>query len=317
MVIFNAPCNPTGASYSRAQLKALADSFRATNTIVVHDQIYEDLRFTDDPPTSLAQDLPEKCIVMSGVSKALGGGGYRLGYMVFPEGLSGLRSAVTSIGSETYSCAPSVMQYAYAAVLKDHGGAVLEYQVRCRRILSALCKHSVGLLRAADIQCVSPGGAWYIFADFSAHRAALKAHEGITTAIGLCDALLQNAHVAILYDKAFEPVGDPEGPLIARISVVSFDGEKALKNVPEDKEEPIDDAWLEAYCPRVLVGIKRICAFVQVLRQVRTDERDDVRCSGHLMYCFVVFLASRGYVFKGGAMGGAMLPVLKCIIGRC
>jgi hypothetical protein len=73
LLIFNAPSNPTGTTYTRAQLHALAAALRQTNTLVVADEIYADLCYGDDF-VSLAQELPESTIVCSGISKDMAAG---------------------------------------------------------------------------------------------------------------------------------------------------------------------------------------------------------------------------------------------------
>jgi len=265
LLILNAPCNPTGAAYSREQVSALADSLRETNTIVVLDEIYADLHFGDAPFVSLAEYMPERCIISSGISKALGAGGYRLGYFIFPETLASLCRATVTLASETYSCAPSLVQHAYADVLRDHASDVQNYQARCRRILQAVCEHVAGRLRAFGIMCVTPQAAWYVLASFASYRVALHESNGIENGEQLSRALLQQARVTVLHDAAFRSSDDEGGGALAmRISLVDFDGERALKHLPPI-DTALDHAWLVEYCPRVIAGIDRIGSFVAAL----------------------------------------------------
>ena len=259
LLILNAPCNPTGASYSRDQVRDLANSLRNTNTIVLLDEIYADLTF-DDAYASLAQEIPEQCIIASGISKALSAGGYRLGYMVFPPKLAPACRAITTLASETHSCAPSVFQYAYDAVLRHHAAELAAYQAGCRRIMEALCAHAVERFRAHRIRCVRPQAAWYLLLDFINHKPALSQHD-IYSGQKLCDEILRRAGVIILFDRSFTNV---DSDVFARVSLVDFDGGRSLANLPP-ANCPIDAPWLQENCPRVLDGVGRICQCIASL----------------------------------------------------
>lgn len=265
LLILNAPCNPTGAVYRRCHLRALAEILRTTNTIVVLDEIYADLHFGSEPHASLAEELPDRCIVTSGMSKAMAAGGYRLGYALFPPELALLCRATIALASETYSCAPSPMQYALCDVLRHHNTEVHDYQSRCRRILHALTTNVAERLRTFGVGCVTPGAAWYVLADFSSHHRALNDAADVNDGVQLCDALHRRAGVIVLHDPAFlSSRGHDGNQLAVRISLVDFDGERALENLPPITA-PLDDAWLHAFCPRVLNGIHRIGRFVTSL----------------------------------------------------
>ena len=126
--------------------------------------------------------------------------------------------------------------------------------------MKALSVHAVAHLRARGIDCAASSAAWYVLADFAQHRTTLN-KRGITTAAQLCDALLQQAGVAILHDAAFEADEDATHAFVARISLVDFDGERALAQLPP-ANGPIDEEWLSAQCPRVLDGLERIGKFL-------------------------------------------------------
>jgi len=102
--IFNYPNNPTGAIYSSEELASLTEVFREYGVLVISDEIYGEFTFENDH-VSLGSIYPEGTIVCSGLSKWCGAGGWRLGYMIFPEELNNIKIALIEAGSETYSCA--------------------------------------------------------------------------------------------------------------------------------------------------------------------------------------------------------------------
>jgi aspartate/methionine/tyrosine aminotransferase len=249
-------------------MQEIANGLEHTNTIILLDEIYADLTFAGpESHNSLAKKLPNQCIVMSGISKSLSAGGYRLGYQVYPPALQHIHKAVQTIASETHSCAPSIIQYAYDHVLRHNTIELAQYQSRCRLVLEGLCKHSQSRLNSSGIRCVESAGAWYLLADFGPHRVALL-ERGILNAHILCEELLIQAGVAILHDSAFEShTNNSQSPhdFVARISLVDFDGGAALEAAAELSAagDSVDEEWLTEYCPRVLTGIQRICEFVE------------------------------------------------------
>ena len=83
LFIFSSPCNPTGAVYSKAELKALADVFaKYPNIFIIADEIYEYINFVHDHE-SIAQfdSIKDRIIIINGLSKGFAMTGYRLGYI--------------------------------------------------------------------------------------------------------------------------------------------------------------------------------------------------------------------------------------------
>ncbi|MBA1393476.1 aminotransferase class I/II-fold pyridoxal phosphate-dependent enzyme [Lactobacillus sp. XV13L] len=85
-IILNYPNNPTGVTYTKEQLQALAAVLARYQLFVISDEIYSELSY-DVPHTSLAQLLPEQTLLLNGVSKSHAMTGYRIGYVTGPEQL--------------------------------------------------------------------------------------------------------------------------------------------------------------------------------------------------------------------------------------
>lgn len=247
ILILNYPSNPTGTSYSVAELEALAAVARKCELIVLSDEIYGELHFEGNH-ASIALQYPEGTIVSAGLSKWCGAGGWRLGTFAFPAELADVRRALVAAASETFTSVSAPIQYA-AITAFTPSVEIDAYLDRSRAVLKGLATWSVETLAAAGVTCPMPEGGFYLFADFSAHREAL-AKRGITTSSALCDAVLEEARVAFLPGNAFGRAGDE---LTARLAFVDFDGAEALKG-----DDAIDDAFLRARCPRVIAAVESI-----------------------------------------------------------
>lgn len=258
LLILNYPSNPTGLTYDESELKALAEVARKYHLIVLSDEIYGQLHHAGNH-ISIGRFYPEGTIVSSGLSKWCGAGGWRLGTFVFPPDLRWLCDAMAAIASETYTsvCAP----IQYAAIHAFRTDVFIErYLWHARRILAALADHSVKTLSDAGIRVPKPDGGFYLFLDFSPLRDRLQ-QRGITTSRQLCEALLNEAGVAILPGASF---ARPSTELTARLSYVDFDGARALsasETVPLDEQLPSD--FCTHNCDRVLDGMRRIAEWAQ------------------------------------------------------
>ncbi len=258
LLIFNYPSNPTGGTYSRSELKAIADTARKHRVILLSDEIYGELHHKGQH-VSIARFYPEGTIVSAGLSKWCGAGGWRLGTFAFPETLGWLREAMAVVASETYTSTSAPIQY--AAVRAFKGGFDIErYLVHSRRILKHLGRWAAKTLNDAGIATCRPEGGFYLFPDFEHLRARLVT-RGIADSAALCHKLLEDTGVAILPGSDF---GRPPSELTARLAYVDFDGAKALYGARSIAiEQPLNDEFLEAYTPNVTNAIRAICEWAK------------------------------------------------------
>lgn len=257
ILVLNYPSNPSGCTYSAAQLEALAAVARDQRIVVLSDEIYSELHFTGRH-VSIARFYPEGTIVSAGLSKWCGAGGWRLGTFFFPRSLRWLLDAMAAVASETYTSTSAPIQF--AAVRAFKGGLRIErYLANSRRILGALLPECARRLRAGGVAVVEPEGAFYLFADFSPHRERLKA-RGIATCRTLCERLLADTGVAILPGADF---GRAPAELTARLACVDFDGARALaaaEQIPAHERPDVE--FLESCCNGVLEAMDRIVAWL-------------------------------------------------------
>lgn len=253
VLILNYPSNPTGTTFSPAELDAIAEVARRHEVVVLSDEIYGELHH-EGAHESIAKRYPEGTIISSGLSKWCGAGGWRLGTFVFPRELSHLRRAMAAVASETYTSTSAPIQYAAVRAF-ERGEAIDRYLASSRAIVSGLARASTALLRQGGAELPEARGAFYVYPDFEAHRARL-ARRGITSSPELAEALLEEVGVACLPGSDF---GRPISELALRLSLVDFDGARALAAMAaRDTSSPPDEDYLEQHCGRVLEATRRI-----------------------------------------------------------
>ena len=256
VLVLNYPSNPTGDSYTTAQLKALAQAARQNRCLVLSDEIYGELHFKGQH-TSISRYYPEGTIVSSGLSKWCGAGGWRLGTFVFPKQLHWLLDGMGAVASETFTSTSAPIQY--AAVRAFEGGDDIEqYLNHSRKLLAALGKSVATQLGKAGVDVERPKGGFYLFPDFSPLRESL-ARRGITDSTTLCHRMLDDTGVAFLPGSHF---GRPSEELTARMAYVDFDGAKALDAVAALGDDKITDAFLNEHCDRVMEATRRMCQWL-------------------------------------------------------
>jgi aspartate aminotransferase len=256
LLVLTSPNNPTGTSYDERRLDEIAAVARLHRLLVVSDEIYAELSFSDDY-VSIANKYPEGTILLTGLSKWCGAGGWRLGVAVFPQQARPLTVAVATAASETFTSTSAPIQH--AAVRAFRGGAAIEsYLVRARKILRALAFDVAATLRRAGLGVPQPSAAFYLFPDAEPLRPRL-AERSIETSAQLCDAMLEETGVATLPGSDF---GRAPEELTFRLSLVDFDGARALE-AAAGVEGEVDAAFLSLHCPRVLAGAAAVAAWLK------------------------------------------------------
>ncbi len=164
-LILNAPSNPTGAVYSRAELEELgAVLLEHPNVYTLTDEIYDEIYFGEGRITSLAtavSALRDRILIVNGVSKAYAMTGWRLGYAVGPAAVV---ASINKLQSQISSCPSSVSQAAAAAALSGDQSFITESVEVYRSRRDA----AVAGLNAIDgLSCRTPEGAFYAYVNCS------------------------------------------------------------------------------------------------------------------------------------------------------
>ncbi|HXY98402.1 MAG TPA: pyridoxal phosphate-dependent aminotransferase [Stellaceae bacterium] len=160
-LILNSPSNPTGAAYTAAELRALADVLlRHPDVWVLADDMYEHLVYDDFKFTTIAQIEPKlypRTLTLNGVSKAYCMTGWRIG---FAGGPTELIKAMTTLQSQSTSNPSSISQAASVEALNGPKDFIPKHNAsfKARRDLV------VELLnRAPGLYCPRPEGAFYVY----------------------------------------------------------------------------------------------------------------------------------------------------------
>ena len=200
--IFNSPSNPTGAGYTRAELKALTDVLlRHPHVWIMSDDMYEHLVFDGFEfctPAEVEPALYERTLTCNGVSKAYAMTGWRIGYAAGPENLIG---AMRKIQSQSTSNPSSVSQWAAAEALngpQDFLADNVALFLRRRNLV-------VEMLNAAEgITCPTPDGAFYVYPSIAGCIGKTSpAGKKIETDEDFATALLEEEGVAVVFGGAF------------------------------------------------------------------------------------------------------------------
>ncbi|MFZ1990525.1 MAG: pyridoxal phosphate-dependent aminotransferase [Alphaproteobacteria bacterium] len=160
-IIFNSPSNPSGAAYTRAELKAITDVLmRHPQVWVLSDDMYEHLvydGFEFFTPAQVEPKLYERTLTMNGASKAYAMTGWRIGYAAGPEPLI---RAMAKVMSQSTSNATSISQYAVVEALngpQDFIPKRAEAFKKRRDLVVSM------LNQAKGIKCHKPEGAFYVY----------------------------------------------------------------------------------------------------------------------------------------------------------
>ena len=200
--LFNSPSNPSGAAYSREELKALTDVLmRHEHVWVLTDDMYEHLVFGGFDFTTPAQVEPglyERTLTMNGVSKAYCMTGWRIGYAAGPDKLI---KAMEMIQGQQTSGACTIAQYAALEALsgpQDFLPGFREAFERRRDLVVSMLNQARGL------KCPKPEGAFYVYPSCEG-TIGLKAPSGKTIGSDedFVSELLETEGVAVVHGSAF------------------------------------------------------------------------------------------------------------------
>ncbi len=200
--IFNSPSNPTGAGYSRAELKALTDVLmRHPHVWVMTDDMYELLGydgFEFCTPAEVEPALYERTLTCNGVSKAYAMTGWRIGYAAGPEHLI---AAMRKIQSQSTSNPCSISQWAAIEALNGTQDFVPAHNLVFKRRRDLV----VSMLNEIEgVTCPTPEGAFYVYPSIAGLIG--KTSNGgtlITDDEAFATALLEESGVAVVFGAAF------------------------------------------------------------------------------------------------------------------
>jgi aspartate aminotransferase len=199
-IVINSPCNPTGAVITEEALAEVAEAAAVKGIWVVLDLCYERIVF-DGRAHNLARVLDrrvrDRMVLAGSASKAYAMTGWRCGWAIAPAPVI---AACDAIQSHSTSNVSSVSQRAALAALTGPQACVAqmrdEYRQRRDLVMGWLA-------RDPRLRCHAPGGAFYLFLDIG----DLLSPSGLRTSAEFAQALLDEAHVAVMAGEAFDAPG--------------------------------------------------------------------------------------------------------------
>jgi aspartate aminotransferase len=201
-LIFNSPSNPSGAAYSRAEVKAITDVLmRHPHVWMLTDDMYEHLVYDDfvfSTPAEVEPQLYERTLTLNGVSKAYCMTGWRIGYAAGPEVLI---KAMATLQSQSTTNPNAAAQWASVEALDGPQDFIAKHN-KVFKERRDLC---VGMLNQANgLVCPKPEGAFYVYPT-CAGTIGKTAPSGkvIGTDEDFVTELLETEGVAVVHGSAF------------------------------------------------------------------------------------------------------------------
>ena len=205
-IIVNSPNNPTGAVWKPETVEAIGRWAVEHHIWVISDEIYEHLNYDDAHTTYIGAAVPEcrgQLLVLNGVAKTYAMPGWRVGWMVAPLEVA---KAATKLQGHMTSNVANISQRAALAAVAGPLDEVHEmrkaFDARRRAIVTALND-------IEGVNCPTPTGAFYAFADITALLGKPLGPKGTVsdTSADFAAALLDEAHVAAVPGEAFGAPG--------------------------------------------------------------------------------------------------------------
>jgi aspartate aminotransferase len=200
--ILNNPCNPTGAAYNAAELKALTDVLlRHPHVWIFTDDIYAKLAYDGFKPATVLEVEPrlrDRTVTMNGVSKAYAMTGWRIGYAAAPVSLI---KEMDKLQSQSTSNTSSVSQAAAVEALTGPQDNIDVMRAAYKRRRDMMVEE---MNKAEGLRCHKPEGAFYVFPSMQGCIGkTTRSGKKISNDEEFCVALLEEEGVACVHGAAF------------------------------------------------------------------------------------------------------------------
>lgn len=207
MVILNYPSNPTGWSYTKEELKELADVIVKKNILCLSDEIYEKLVYDGVKHVSIAslyEDIKQRTIVVNGVSKSYSMTGWRIGYAAGPIDII---KKVKMVHDHSTSNACSIAQAAALEGIRLDNNDDPGFKKVLDNMTASFAQRRDAMVdrvnRISGLKCARPQGAFYCFVDISGVLGKKCDGKVLKGSLEFCDMLLEKKNVAAVPGVAF------------------------------------------------------------------------------------------------------------------
>ena len=261
ILILNNPNNPTGLVYSQLELEELTDVCRTHNVLVISDEIYAQTTYQINNFVSMGKIYPEGTFVTNGLSKSHACGGYRLGYVIFPQHTEELQANFKKILATEYTATSTPIQHAAIAGFED-SDEIEEYFEHTRKIHQIMGDYTYkGLNSIEGVVTTKPEATFYLLANFNHYNDDFVSNK-ILTSQKFSESLMSHPyHTALVGGDSLVL---ERTDFRARIAFVDYDGGLALKNYRDNPPKTISDRqfFVEQNAPKIVNGIKMIEKFL-------------------------------------------------------
>ncbi len=200
LLILNSPSNPTGMMYTAQELEIFAKIAVDKNFLVISDEIYEKLVYSDTKPVSIASFGPaikERTIIINGVSKTYAMTGWRIGYAAARQDIV---QAMANLQDHSTSNPVSFVQKAAVVAINGTQDEVERMRLEFKKRRDYMVERVNNIKK---ISCLTPEGAFYVFVNIS--KLLNKTINGlvINDSLSLAECWLNEAKVAVIPGSGF------------------------------------------------------------------------------------------------------------------
>ena len=271
ILILNNPNNPTGLLYDKLELEEIADVCREQSITVISDEIYAQTTYDFSKFVSMGKVYPEGTFVTNGLSKSHAAGGYRLGYVIFPQHAVDLKTQFKKILATEYTAVSTPIQHA-AVPGFEISNEMEEYFEITRNIHKIMGEYTYNALSEIEgVKTTKPEATFYLLADFNSFAPELQAAK-IITSQRLSESLIVHPyHTAIVGGDSLVL---ERTDYSARIAYVDYDGAKVYENYQNQKPKTYSDRieFAKNNAPKIVAGIEMISRFFETLKKDTTNK---------------------------------------------
>lgn len=248
VMILTSPDNPSGTVASAEQLRALATTAESQDLVVISDEIYRDLAYDQAGYTSVAELIPDRTVVTTGLSKSLALGGWRLGVARFPATADGqaLHDRFIALASELWSGTSILLEPVVEYAFNEYPDVVRRI-TRSRHLHSTVSHAIYQIFRDAGAAVREPTGGFYLYPNLAG--TGLARRLGAHTDGQLSATLMDRFRIATLPGSAFGDLPERIGLRIVTSMLYGISDEQRLATL--DAGDPLSR-------PSVSQGLERI-----------------------------------------------------------
>ncbi len=265
ILILNNPNNPTGLVYSQLELEEITDVCRKFEILVISDEIYAQTTYDINKFVSMGRIYPEGTFVTNGLSKSHAAGGYRLGYVLFPQHTYELRQHFEKILATEYTATSTPIQHAAIAGFQE-SVEMDEYFEITRSIHHIMGDYAYQALNKIEgVKTTRPEATFYLLANFNAYSDYFLANK-ISNSQKFSESIMQHPyHTALVGGDSLVL---ERTDFSARIAFVDYDGQRAMKNYVDNPPRTASDRmkFVKDNAPKIVDGIAMIQRYLDDIK---------------------------------------------------